>query len=172
MNEVLKVIKSRRSCKKYKKEQITEEELNQILEAGIYAPSGKNGQAAILVAIQDKEVIKELSNINTKLWGKGPDGFYGAPTVVVVLANPKICHTYKLDGMACVENMLIAAESLGVGAACISRAKEGFESEYGKELKQRLGIDEEYEGIEHVILGYSDDNLIEKPRRENRIYKI
>lgn len=173
MNDTIRNIKNRRSCRKFLDKQITEEELNIILEAGTYAPSGLNKQSPIFIAIQDKEVIKELSKINTSIWGKGDDGFYNAPTIIVVLANPKILHTYQLDAMACVENMLITAESLGLGATCISRAKDEFESEYGQSLLNKLGIDNDYVGVEHVILGYVDGKRDdEKIIRENRIYKI
>lgn len=173
LNETLNNIKSRRSCKKFLDKQITDEELNYILEAGMYAPSGLNKQSPIFIAIQDKEVIAQLSKINTEIWGKGDDGFYGATTVIVILSNEKILHTYQLDAMCCVQNMLIAAQSLGVGACCVSRAKQEFESEYGKNLLVKLGIDTDYTGIEHVVLGYRDGEKPDPlPRNENRIYRI
>ncbi len=173
MNEVLKTIKERRSCRNYTTEQISDAQLNTILEAGSYAPSGMNKQSPIFIAIQDKEVIAQLSKINSQLWGKGPDGFFGAPTIIAVLANPQLCHTYQLDAMAAVENMLLAAQSLGLGAACISRAKDGFASEYGKALMAKLGIDPAYEGVEHVIVGYRNgDTPQAPPRREGRIFRI
>lgn len=173
MNETLKVIKSRRSCRKFLDKQITDEDLNLVLEAGLYAPSGLNRQSPIFIVVQDKDVIAELSKINTEIWGKGDDGFYGAPTVIVVLSNEKILHTYQLDAMCSVQNMLIMAESLGLGATCVSRAKQEFDTDYGKSLLTKLGIDTEYTGVEHVILGYRDgDKLEPQPRNENRIYKI
>lgn len=173
MNEMMKIIKSRRSCRSFLEKQVSDEELDLVLEAGIYAPSGKNAQSPICIAVQDPEVLKELSKINTEIWGKGPDGFFSAPTVIAVLADPNLCHTYQLDAMACVENMLLMAESLGLGAACISRAKDEFVSEYGQNLLKKLGIPSTYIGVEHVILGYPRGDVSqEKPRRENRIYKI
>ncbi len=169
MNEILELIKSRRSCRKFLDKQITEEELEMVLEAGAYAPSGMGKQSPIFIAIQDKEVSK----INTTIWGKGEDGFFGAPTVIVVLASPEILHTYQLDAMASVQNMLIMAEALGLGATCISRAKDEFETEYGKKLLKELRIPEHYVGVEHIILGYRDGDKPEiVPRNENRIYKI
>lgn len=173
MNETLKHIKSRRTCRKFLAKQVSDEDLNTILEAGTYAPSGMGAQSPIFIAIQDKEIIAELSKINTALWNKGKDAFFGAPTLIVVLSNPQICPTYVLDAMASVTNMLIAAESLGLAAACISRAREEFETEFGKNLLRKLNIDENYVGIEHIILGYRDG---EKPkalsRKTNRIYKL
>ncbi len=173
MNQTLENIKTRRSCRAFKKEQISDAELNAVLEAGLYAPSGLNKQSPIFIVVQDQEVIAELSKINTAIWKKGKDAFFGAPTLIVVLSNPNILHTYMLDAMACVQNMLIAAESLGLGAACISRAKEEFETEYCQALLKKLGIDSDYVGVEHVILGYRDGD---KPkilkRNDNRIYRI
>ncbi len=173
MNTTIDFIKSRSTCRKFKPEQITPEELDAVLEAGMYAPSGMGKQTPIFVVIQDKEIIKELSKINTAIWGKGDDGLWGAPTVVVVLSNPNIIHTYQLDAMASVQNMLIAAESLGLGAACISRAKDEFETPYGRELLRKLGIDDGYVGVEHVILGYRDGEKPAKPaRHHNRVYRL
>ncbi len=173
MNDTLALIKSRRSCRKYTAEQVSASDLDAVLEAGLYAPSGMNKQAPICIAIQDKEVITELSTINTALWKKGPDAFFGAPTLIVVLAHPETLHTYKFDAMCSVMNMLIAAESLDLGAACISRAQPTFESEYGQALLRDLGIPEGYEAIEQVILGYRDGGKpAPLPRREGRVYKI
>ncbi len=174
MNETLHYIKSRRSCRSYLSDQISVEQLDLILEAGLYAPSGMNKQSPVFIAIQDQDVISELSKINTALWAKkGPDAFFGAPTLIVVLSHPETIHTYKLDAMCCVMNMLQAAESLDLGAACISRAKETFESEYGQSLLRKLGLEAGYEGVEHVIVGYRKG---EKPaplaRRECRIFKL
>ncbi len=173
MNETLKIIKGRKTCRKFSDRQITDEEFNYVLEAGTYAPNGKAKQSPIFIAIQDKEIIKELSAINTKIWGNGKDAFYGAPTIIAVLSSPEIIHTYDLDCMAAVQNMLIAAESLGLGAACISRAKDEFETEYGKNLLKKLGIEDHYVGIQHVALGYREgDKPAQAPRKQNRIYKL
>lgn len=173
MNEIINNMKSRRTCRKFLPTQVRNEDLDLILEAGMYAPSGMGRQSPIFLAIQDKEIIAELSKINTALWGKGKDAFFGAPTVIVVLSNPEVCHTYQLDAMGSVVNMLNAAESLGLGAACISRAKEEFETEFGKNLLKKYNIHEKYVGIEHVILGYRDGEVPKAAKRnDNRIYKI
>lgn len=174
MNETLGHIRNRRSCRAFTSEQISPEALKAIIESGLYAPSGMNAQSPLLIAIQDPEVIAELSAINAQSWRKkGSDPFFAAPTVIAVLANPELCHTYQLDAMACVTNMLLAAESLGLGACCISRGKETFESDYAQQLLQKLGIDPSYIGVEHVILGHPQTSTQKTPpRREGRVYHI
>lgn len=174
MNATLTNIRNRRSCRAFTQEQISAEELDAILEAGLYAPSGMNKQSPIMIAIQDPSVIAELSTINAQTWRKKDgDPFFGAPTVIAVLANPELCHTYQLDAMSSVTNMLIAAESLGLGACCISRGKETFESPYAQELLQKLGIDPAYVGVEHVILGHkANSSSNELPRRDGRVFKL
>lgn len=155
MNETIKTLKERRSIRKYKEKQISDEELNQILEAGEYAPTGRGAQSPIMVVVQNKELIKELSKINAEIVGITSDPFYGAPTVVIVLAD-KTRHTYKEDGSLVMGNLMNAAHSLGVDSCWINRAKEVFESERGKELLKDWGIEGDYEGIGHCILGYRD----------------
>ncbi len=176
MKSTLDIIKSRRTCRRFKQEQITDYELNAVLEAGTYAPSGMGAQSPILVAIQDVEIIKKLAEVNVQTWknAKGrTDPFYNAPTVVVVLADPNVCHTYKLDAMACVVNMLIAAESLGLGSGIVSRAEEEFTHEVGQNVLKSLGIPTHFVGVEHVLLGYREGATPTPPaRKENYIYKI
>ncbi len=172
MNEVLKVIKSRRSVKKYKPDPVAKELIEQVVEAGLCAPSGLNAQSAIILAVTNKELRDELSFLNA---GKDPfkrsDPFYGAPCVLVVLAE-KSAHTYVYDGSLVMENLLLAAESLGLGACWIHRAKETFESPEGKAILKKLGIEGDYEGIGNCILGYPDMLPQEKPRKANRAYYI
>ncbi len=172
MNEVLKVIHSRRSVKKYKPDPVAKELIEQVVEAGLCAPSGLNAQSSIILAITNKELRDELSFLNA---GKDPfkrsDPFYGAPCVLVVLAE-KSAHTYLYDGSLVMENLLLAAESLGLGACWIHRAKETFESPEGKAILKKLGIEGDYEGIGNCILGYPDIRPEEKPRKANRAYYI
>ncbi len=174
MNDTLTHIRNRRSCRSFTGEQITQAQLDALLEAGSYAPSGMNAQSPVMIAIQDPQVIAELSAINAQTWRKkGADPFFGAPTVIAVLANPELCFTYELDAMSCVTNILIAAESMGLGACCISRGKATFESKYARQLIQQLGIDPAYQGVEHVIVGHrKGESQPPLPRRENRLYKI
>lgn len=172
MNETIKTLKERRSIRKYKEKQISDEELNQILEAGKYAPTGRGAQSPIMVVVQDKELIKELSKINAEIMGITSDPFYGAPTVVIVLAD-KTRHTYKEDGSLVMGNLMNAAHSLGVDSCWINRAKEVFESERGKELLKDWGIEGDYEGVGNCILGYRDCEYPKAaPRKTNYVIKI
>lgn len=163
MNETIKNLISRRSIRKFKTEQIRDDELNQILEAGTYAPTGMNQQSPKIIVIQDKEIRDKLSKLNSSfLWSEDAnekfDPFYGAPTVIVVLANKNI-KTYVEDGSLVLGNLMNAAYSLGIGSCWIHRAKEEFESKEGKELLKNWNISDDYVGIGHCILGYPDENL-------------
>ena len=159
MNEVLKCLKERRSIRKYKKQQITDQELEQILEAGTYAPTAMGRQSPILVVVQDPETIQQLSKMNAAVMGADGDPFYGAPTVVIVLADRTI-PTYVEDGSLVMGNLMNAAFSLGVNSCWINRARE-------------WGIQGDYAGIGNCILGYRDCELPDpKPRKENYIYRV
>ena len=173
MSEVLKVLKERRSIRKYKKEQITDEQLNQILEAGTYAPTGKGAQSPIMVVVQDEETINELSKMNAEVMGINGDPFYGAPTVVVVLADRGCRPTYIEDGSLVMGNLMIAAHAVGVDSCWIHRAKEVFESERGQELLKKWGVEGDYVGIGHCVLGYRDCEYPKaKERKENYIVRV
>lgn len=172
MGDILDVIKSRKSVKKYKPDPVPKALIEKIVEAGTYAPSGKNWQSPIILAVTNKEIRDELSRLNFMSDSdKRIDPFYGAPCVLVVLAD-KSKHTYIYDGSLVMENMLLEAHSLGLGACWIHRAKETFETEQGKAILKKLGIEGEYEGIGNCIVGYPDMTPIEKPRKENWIYWI
>lgn len=173
MNEVIKNMTTRRSVKAYKSTPVAKELLDQIIYAGLCAPSGLNKQSAIIIAVTDKATRDELSKLNA---GKDPffrkDPFYNAPCVLVVLAD-KSSSTAVYDGTLVMENMLLAAHSLGLGACWIHRAKETFETPEGKAILEKLGIQGEYEGIGNCIVGYMDGEYpAEKPRKENRVYYI
>ena len=172
MNEVLNCIKTRRSVKKYKSDMIPSELIEKIVEAGTYAPSGKNLQSPIILAVSNKEMRDKLSKLNASIMGVTADPFYNAPVVLVVLAKQEV-GTHVYDGSVVMENMLLAAHSLGLGACWIHRAKEMFEMSEGKEILQNLGITDEYVGIGNCIVGYPDINLPEpSPRKENYVYYI
>ena len=172
MNETLQTLKNRRSVRVYLPKQIKEEELQQILEAGIYAPTGMGAQSPIMVVVQDKETISYLSKLNAEVMGSTSDPFYGAPTVIIVLAD-KNRGTCVEDGSLVIGNMMNAAASLGVGSCWIHRAKEVFESSEGKELLKKWGIHGDYIGVGNCILGYADGELpAAKPRKENYIYRV
>lgn len=172
MNEVLNCLKERRSVRKYKKEQIKESELQQILEAGTYAPTGMGMQSPVMVVVQDAEMIEKLSKMNAAVMGMDNDPFYGAPTVVIVLADASR-PTYVEDGSLVMGNLLNAAYSIGVDSCWIHRAREVFATEEGKALLKQWGLEGNYVGIGNCLLGYRDCELPQaKPRKENYIYRV
>ncbi len=172
MNEILKAMKDRRSYRKYKPDMLPKETIDQIIEAGLYAASGRNGQDAIIVAVTNQEARNRLAKVNAAVMGAENDPFYGAPVVLIVLAD-KNWSTHVYDGSLVMGNLMLAAHALGVGSCWIHRAKEEFETEEYKQVLKELGVEGEYEGIGHCILGYPD---CEPPkaaeRKENRVYYI
>ena len=162
MNETLQNLVTRRSIKKYNPEiPVTDGELDAVLEAGLYAPSGMNRQGTVMVAVRNKETRDLLSKLNAAVMGSDGDPFYGAPCVIAVLVEPS--GTAVEDASLVMGNLLNAAHSLGLGSCWIHRAKEEFESEEGKEILRRLGIAGEYEGIGHCIVGYAAPDAL-KPQ--------
>ncbi len=169
MATVENVLTERRSVRSYKEDQITERELEAVLEAGLYAPSGKNLQCTVMVACQNKEEIELMRRLNASVMGVDRDPFYGAPTVVVVFADKEV-HTHVEDGSLVLGNMLNKAYELGLGACWIHRARDVFEMPEGKALMEKWGVPESYEGIGNCILGYPRDGFPEAaPRRDGRI---
>lgn len=172
MNEVIKNIEERRSIRKYKEDKVPKEIIEKIVEAGKYAPSGMGRQSSIIIAITNREVRNKLSKLNAKIMGIDTDPFYGAPVVLVVLAKKDI-PTHVYDGSLVMENLMLAANSLGIGSCWIHRAKEEFETEEGKDILRNLGMNpDEYEGIGNCILGYKEEEGNLKPRKENYVYYI
>lgn len=171
MNETIKNILERRSIRKYQERPVEETLLNEVVKAGTYAPSGMNQQSAIILVVTKKEIRDKLSNLNAKIMGTDTDPFYGAPAVIVVLAD-KHSPTHVYDGSLVMGNMMIAAHSLGLGTCWIHRAKEMFETEEGKEILKKVGITGEYEGIANGIIGYPAELGTLHDRKENYIYKI
>ena len=161
-NNVINTIISRRSIKKYLDKPVAKDLVETIVKAGTFAPSGMNRQSAIILAVTDKKTRDILSEINARLLNINSDPFYGAPVVLVVLAKKDV-RTNINDGSLVLGNMMIAAHSLGLGSCWIHRAKEEFESEEGKEILRNLGIEGEYEGIGHCIVGYAAPDAL-KPQ--------
>lgn len=153
MNEVLKVIECRRSCRKYKAELPPMELLQKIAEAGTYAPTGKNTQSPIIMVITNRELRDKLSAMNAKILGVSGDPFYGAPCLMLVLAD-SIYSNYIQDGSLVMGNLMLAAESVGLGSCWINRAREEFESPEGKQMLKAWGLSESFAGIGHCILGW------------------
>ena len=172
MADTLTTLKTRRSCRAYKPEHVEDEKLNAIMEAGTYAATGMGKQSPIILLVKDEEIRNKLEKINAAVMGMEIDPFYGAPDLLVVLANKDI-PTYIYDGSLVIGNMMNAAADLGVASCWVHRAKEEFESEEGKEILKKLGIEGNYEGIGNLILGYAAKPAGEvAPRKENYIYKI
>jgi nitroreductase len=172
MNEALKVLTERRSCRSYKPDPIPAEILDQILEAGTFAATGMGKQSPIMIAVTDRKTRDQLSKMNADVMGASNDPFYGAPVVIVVLADRAV-PTYLYDGSLVMGNLMNAAHSLGIASCWIHRAKEEFDSAEGKAILKDLGIEGDYEGIGHCILGYAaQETKTSAPRKENYIYRI
>ena len=172
MSEVLEVIKSRRSIRKYKSDMVPQDKLEKIIEAGTYAATGMGKQSPIIVAVTNKELRDKLSAMNAKIMGVNSDPFYGAPVVLIVLAD-KSRPTYLYDGSLVMGNLMLEAEAQGIGSCWIHRAKEEFESEEGKEILKSLGIEGDYEGIGHCVLGFADGPAPKAaPRKDSYVYYV
>ncbi len=165
MNAVIEAIKTRRSVKSYKPDMVPEDVLERIIEAGTYAASGMNRQAPIILAVTDKKLRDQLSEMNRKIMGSQADPFYGAPVVLVVLADRSI-PTHLYDGSLVMGNLMLAAHAEGLGSCWIHRAKEEFDSEEGKAILKSLGIEGDYEGIGHCVIGYADGKVKEAAARK------
>ena len=161
MNEIIKAMEERRSIRKFKSEMPSKDDLNRIIEAGLYAANAKGRQATITVAVTNKELRDRLSAVNAKICGReeGFDPFYGAPAIY--------------DGSLVMGNMMLAAHSLNLGSIWIHRAKEEFELPEYQELLKEIGIEGEWEGIGHCAVGYVDGEY-PKPakRRDNRVFWV
>ena len=167
MNEIIKAMLDRRSIRKFKPQMPKKEDLERIVEAGLFAPSARGQQSTITVAVTNKEVRDKLSAANCKIggWEEGFDPFYGAPAVLIVLADKNWANRVY-DGSLVMGNMLLAAHALGLGAIWIHRAKQEFEMpEYQKLLKD-LGVEGEWEGIGHCAVGYIDGEIPEAAGRK------
>ena len=172
MSDVLETIKSRRSICKYKSDMVPQDKLGKIIEAGTYAATGMGKQSPIIIAVTNKELRDKLSAMNAKVMGVNSDPFYGAPVVLIVLAD-KSRPTYVYDGSLVMGNLMLEAEAQGIGSCWIHRAKEEFESEEGKELLKSLGIEGDYEGIGHCVLGYADGPTPKAaPRKDSYVYYV
>ena len=172
MNEALQNLMTRRSIRSYQPKQVEKELLEQVLQAGTYAPTGGGRQTPVIVAVQDEKTVQQLSRMNAAVMGAKSDPFYGAPTVLVVLAE-RSRGTYLLDGASVITTLLNAAHAVGLGSCWIHRAKDEFESEEGKALLQQWGIEGDFEGVGHVILGYPAGDAPEPaPRKANYIVRV
>lgn len=170
MNAALENLITRRSIRKYKPEQITEAELDAVLEAGTYAPTAMGWQSPLMVAVTNKDDVAALSRMNAAVMGRDGDPFYGASTVIVVLADGDKPSGVQ-DATLVMSNLLNAAHAVGLGSCWINRAKEVFETEEGQALLKKWGVEGNWIGVGNCILGYADEQPEAKPRKEGYIIK-
>lgn len=163
---------TRRSVRKYRPDMVPRDVLEKIARAGTYAATGMNRQSPIIIAVTNKAMRDRLSRLNAAVMGADTDPFYGAPVVMVVLAD-KAVGTAVYDGSLVIGSLMHAAHDLGVASCWIHRAREVFASEEGKAILRDLGVEGDYEGVGNCILGYADGPLPEaKPRKANYVYWI
>ncbi|MBQ8428056.1 MAG: nitroreductase [Clostridia bacterium] len=173
MNQTLQTILQRRSIKKYKSDPVPKDLIEKIVEAGTYAATGRNLQSPIILAVTNKELRDKLSRINAEVMGASGDPFYGAPCVLVVLADRGVSQNYIYDGSLVMGNLMLAATSLGLGSCWIHRAKETFELPEGKEILKSLGIEGDFVGIGNCVVGYADGEApAAKPRKAGWVYYV
>ena len=170
---ILECMETRRSVRAYLPNAVPEEKLERILRAGLYAASGMGRQSAMILCVTDKALRDRLMRMNAAIMGTPEkDPFYGAPCVLVVLADRSI-PTAVYDGSLVLGNMMLAAHAEGLGSCWIHRAREEFNSDEGKAILHDLGVEGDYEGVGHLIVGYADGAEPEaKPRREGRVLRV
>ncbi len=174
MSVVLDEMKTRRSIRKFKPDMVPADVLDQIIEAGTFAANGRGLQSPIIIAVTNKEMRDKIMEMNRMIggWEEGFDPFYGAPVILIVLADAS-CPTAVYDGSLTMGNLMLAAHDLGIGSCWIHRAKEVFASEEGKALLNKWGVEGDYEGIGHCVLGYPAGDVPKaKPRKENYVYHV
>ena len=170
--EVLRCLLTRRSVRAYEPRQITEDELEAVLQAGLYAPCGMGSQKVYFAAVQDKAVRDRLSAMNRAILGSDSDPYYGAPTIVVVLADPER-YTWVEDGSCALTAMMEAAHAVGLGSCWIHRARQMFDSPEGKELLKKWGLPETLQGVGSLALGYAAQEPPAPPaRKPGRVVKV
>ena len=170
MNEVIEAMRDRRSVRAYTDEVPSDELIERVVDAGLWAASGRGRQAPIVLAVTDRALRDRLSAMNARIMGapEGTDPFYGAPVVLVVLADRSV-PTHVYDGSLVMGNLMLAAHELGLGSCWIHRAREEFDSPEGRQILAELGVEGDYEGIGHCVLGYAAEVPEPKPRREGRL---
>lgn len=165
-SEFLDVLINRSSCRKYSEKEVDRETVEKIVKAGTYAATGMGRQSPVILAVMNRELRDKLSALNAKVMGRDTDPFYGAPQVLVVLADKNV-PTYLYDGSLVMGNMMNEAQALGVSSCWIHRAREVFDSEEGKKILARYGIPDNFEGIGNLIIGYDDGGKREKAARKD-----
>lgn len=194
MNEIIEKMLTRHAIRRFQDRQVEGELLEQVLQAGLYAPSAGNNQYSRIVVCQDREVNEKLGRINRWMQFKGNDpsstahaisseqpsiqddlrimnGYYGAPTVLTIFTKK---HKYGFEDAAMIgENMLLAAHFLGLGACYVGRTDEVFATEYGMEMRRKWGVPDDMAAVCNVLLGYREGPAPrDKPRKEGRILRV
>lgn len=158
------VYETRRSTRKFTSEIPSREMVDAVVLAGLQAPTGRNQQSTVIIRIDDPELKAEITAENARIMGKppspdrGPDPFYGAPIMLLVIANKEF-PTAVYDGSLALGNMMLRAHELGLGSCWIHRAKEEMELPLGRKILDRLGLEGEWIGIGHLALGFTDGPL-------------
>lgn len=194
-NEVIKTILHRRAIRRFEERQVEESELEQILAAGLYAPSAGGRQGVLFVVCQNREVNERLGKIKRK--NSNPkmataksyvskeqpsiaddpaikNAFYDAPTVVTTFAPKNFLFSAE-DCATAAENMMLAADSLGVGSCYIGQGWTAFADPYGQEILKKWNIPIDYYAVMQLLLGYprkGDDHPAPKPRKQDRIIRV
>lgn len=174
MNEIIKAMKERRSIRSFKSDMPSKGDLEQIIEAGLYAANGKGRQAVITVAVTNKEIRDKISDANRRIggWAEGFDPFYGAPVILIVLAE-KDWNNRVYDGSLVMGNMMLAAHSLGLGSIWIHRAKQEFEEKEWQDFLAEIGVQGQWEGIGHCVVGYINGEIPSAAaRKDNRVFWV
>lgn len=174
MNDIIKAMEERRSVRKFKPDMPAKADIEEIIEAGLYAANGRGKQAAIIVAVTDRKLRDKIAEDNRQIggWQEGFDPFYGAPVILIVLAD-KNWPTAVNDGSLVMGNLMLAAHSLGLGSIWIHRAREEFETDEYKQLLADLGVEGEWIGIGHCAVGYVDGELpAPAPRKDGRVFWV
>lgn len=169
-NEALEVMRTRRAIRKFKPEQITQEELLAVLEAGTYAPTGRNTQSPWIIAVQDKQERDAVARLNASIMGSDRDPYYGAPTIILVVAPDDLFGV--INSSAVLTNMVNAAYAAGLGSCWIHRPREMFETEEGKAMLKKWGIPDGMAGVGSIALGYADMETPAAPARKEGYYRI
>ena len=171
-NQTINDLINRRSVRSFLDKPVEEEKIDLITKAGEYAPTGMNKQSPQILVIENKKIRDLLSKMNAEVMGTNNDPYYGAPIIILVLADPS-AHTYVQDGSLVLGNMMNAAHALGLASVWINRVKEMFETEKGKELLSLWGLNPNLVGIGSLALGYiKGDYPIAKERKKGYTIKI
>lgn len=171
-NEVLENIKTRRSVRSYKNISVEPEKLDAVLEAGTYAPTGRGAQSPVIIAVTDPKTRGQISSLNAAILGTESDPYYGAPVIVLVLADPAR-NTFVEDGTCVLDTMMLAAHSIGLATCWIHREREIFDSAEGKALLRAWGLPETLRGVGSLALGYAAGEYPQAaPRKSSYIVKV